>query len=133
MGDDRADFDGVRAQCAEPVRRTAAAVRFARVADAVHDAGATLYRPMVGPASGDPRHAVAVRLSWPGRREDLIGDCDRRPTTRRLQPIAVRRQDGWPMRLMEGLLGLALAVAPVCGAHAQDAMRGLDLTSPDMT
>ena len=39
----------------------------------------------------DARHAVAMRLS---RRtdEDLIGDCDRRPTARSVEPIAVRRR-----------------------------------------
>ncbi|HZZ24059.1 MAG TPA: hypothetical protein VFE60_16420, partial [Roseiarcus sp.] len=36
-------------------------------------------------------------------------------------------------RLIEGALALALAIAPICAADAQDAMRGLDLTSPDMT
>jgi hypothetical protein len=35
------------------------------------------------------------------------------------------------MRLTRGLL--ALALAPVFAADAQDPMRGLDLTSPDMT
>jgi len=35
------------------------------------------------------------------------------------------------MRLTRGLL--ALALGPVFAADAQDPMRGLDLTSPDMT
>ena len=38
------------------------------------------------------------------------------------------------MRLMQDVLTVALPVASVCAvAEAQDAMRGLDLTSPDMT
>lgn len=37
------------------------------------------------------------------------------------------------MRLTEGALALALVIAPVCAADAQQAMRGLDLASPDMT
>ena len=31
------------------------------------------------------------------------------------------------MRLIEGALAIALAIAPICAADAQDAMRGLDL------
>ena len=37
------------------------------------------------------------------------------------------------MRLTKGLLALAIAAALVLPAQAQDPMRGLDLTSPDMT
>ena len=37
------------------------------------------------------------------------------------------------MRLMTSLLALAFAVAAIFTAGAQDPMRGLDLTSPDMT
>ena len=43
------------------------------------------------------------------------------------------RRKASPMRLMQVSLALALAIAPICAADAQDAMRGLDLTSPDMT
>src|SRR5579863_5201873 len=111
-GDDRADFDGVRAERADPMRRTAAAIRLAGLADAMHDAGAALYRRLVGRASGRPRRALAMRLSRPGRPEDLID----------------------AMRLTEVLLAAALAAAASAGAaDAQDAMRGLDMASPDMT
>ena len=37
------------------------------------------------------------------------------------------------MRLTKGLLALALTIGLIFAADAQDAMRGLDLTSPDMT
>ena len=37
------------------------------------------------------------------------------------------------LRLMEGLLALAFVAGPACVADAQDPMRGLDLSSPDMT
>jgi hypothetical protein len=82
IGDDRAHFDGVRAQCAEPVRRTAAAVCLTRIADAMHDAGAAYYRRLVRAASGGPRRAVAMRLPRRSGTEDLIGDDAGRPDIR---------------------------------------------------
>jgi uncharacterized protein YjbI with pentapeptide repeats len=72
-------------------------------------------------------------MRFPWRREDLINESERRATTHGAEPVATRRSEGSPMRLIEGALALAIAIAPICAADAQDAMRGLDLTSPDMT
>ena len=93
--------------------------------------GAALDRRVVGPASGGARYAVAMRFPW--RREDLNNESERRATTRGAEPVATRRSEGSPMRLIEGALALAIAFFPICAADAQDAMRGLHLTSPDMT
>ncbi len=37
------------------------------------------------------------------------------------------------MRFVGGSLAIGLAVAPLCAVEAQDALRGLDMSSPDMT
>jgi len=70
-------------------------------------------------------------MRLPGRREDLTRDRDSGPTTLAVDPVAVHPSR--VIRLMAGPLVLAFAVAPVCAAFAQNAMRGLDLASPDMT
>ena len=62
--------------------RTTAAVCFAGVADAVHDAGAAVCRRLVGGTSGEPSHELALRLSRRGGPEDLIDDVARRATPR---------------------------------------------------
>jgi hypothetical protein len=53
-----------------------------------------LYRPVVGPPSGDARHAMAMRLPW--RPEDLINESDHRVTTHGAEPVSARRSEGSP-------------------------------------
>src|SRR5271166_510445 len=60
--------------------RTATTVCFAGVAYAVHDAGAAVCRSLVRGTSGEPSHAVAVRLSRRRGPEDLIDDAARGAT-----------------------------------------------------
>jgi hypothetical protein len=57
-------------------------------------------------------------MRFPWRREDLINESERRATTHGAEPVATRRSEGSPMRLIEGALALAIAIAPICAADA---------------
>ena len=112
----------------------------------MHDAGAALYRRLVGQPSRLAGRELAVPLSRRRRRKDLMSSRKRSPSDPKRSELPGSRTSarrdartpiGAPARIAKHVfaapIAAALAWAPIGSALAQDMMPGVDLSSPDMT